>query len=277
MIDVSRSGASEQAFQVNAPKPVVLLSLDRGVQRQLPISWARTDSSAIAREVCLAALEAGSQRFLQQKIKPGSCKAAGLRLLGPRKHFRAQPVALGSGAAGAPTHGSNCLEPSDGECRSIGGFRKTGRLMPQPCQTNDFRFHVPNEWVDRTMVAWSAPPAPGNQVAPNILVAYDKPRTGETLASYVDRQLKDLSSKARRFGLDLKRDVSLAGQPAVELVFHWDNNGTFLKQRQIYALVPGGRVISIVNTARQQDFDTAEPQFLQMLNSFSWNAGTAMA
>jgi hypothetical protein len=149
--------------------------------------------------------------------------------------------------------------------------------MPQPCQTNDFRFHVPNEWVDRTMVAWSAPPAPGNQVAPNILVAYDKPRTGETLASYVDRQLKDLSSKARRFGLDLKRDVSLAGQPAVELVFHWDNNGTFLKQRQIYALVPGGRVISIVNTARQQDFDTAEPQFLQMLNSFSWNAGTAMA
>lgn len=149
--------------------------------------------------------------------------------------------------------------------------------MPQLSRTADFQLEVPDGWIDRTMVAWSAPPSPGNQVAPNILVAYDKPRTGESLATYVDRQLKDLSSKAQKFRLDLKQNVTLAGQPAIEVLFNWDSGNTVLKQRQIYALVPGGRVISIVNTARLPEFEAAEPHFLQMLNSFSWGVDTATA
>jgi hypothetical protein len=158
------------------------------------------------------------------------------------------------------------------------GMRQNMRgIMTQPCQTNDFRFSVPDQWVDRSMVAWSAPPAPGNPVPPNILVAYDKPRAGEDLATYVDRQLKDLSGKAQKFRLHLKQDVTLANQPAVEVVFSWDSGSATLKQRQIYALVPGGRVISIVNTARLAEFEAAELQFLQMLNSFTWNINTATA
>ena len=143
--------------------------------------------------------------------------------------------------------------------------------MPQLSRTADFDIEVPDGWTDRTMIAWSAPSSPSQPIPPNILIAYDKPRVGEGLAAYVDRQLKDLSGKAVAFRLDLKRDVTLSGRPAVEVVFCWDNNGTILKQRQLYSILSGGRVVSIVNTAREADFAAAEPQFLAILDSFAWN------
>lgn len=142
--------------------------------------------------------------------------------------------------------------------------------MPQHSQTEDFRIEAPDDWIERSMIVWSAPPMPGNALAPNVLIAYDKPRVGETLVSYVDRQMKDLGAKAQRFQLELRRDVTLSDRPAVEVMFRWDSGGGFLKQRQLYSLASGGRVISIVNTARQQDFDAAEPKFLSVLNSFVW-------
>ncbi len=69
--------------------------------------------------------------------------------------------------------------------------------MPQAALTRDFHFEIPDGWVDRTMVAWSAPPVPGQPVTPNILVAYDIFQKGEDLAAYVTRQIKELMGKAK--------------------------------------------------------------------------------
>ncbi|MDR3435272.1 DcrB-related protein [Telmatospirillum sp.] len=142
--------------------------------------------------------------------------------------------------------------------------------MPQVCQNKDFSFHVPEDWVDRSMVAWSAPPGPGKQIVPNVMVAYDRPRVEETLGIYVNRQLKDLMARAQKFHLETRRDVMLAGRPAVELLFQWDSGTGAIKQRQIYSLLPDGRSITIVNTARTQEFPAVDAKFLDMLNSFGW-------
>ena len=143
--------------------------------------------------------------------------------------------------------------------------------MPHTSRTKDFHFDLPDQWIDRTMIAWSAPQSPGRAVAPNVLIAYDTPRNGETLAAYVDRQLRDLMSKAKKFQLDLRRDTELQGRKAVELLFQWDTGTALLKQRQIYSLLPDGRTLTLVNTATSAEFEQIEPQFSAIYNSFGWN------
>lgn len=142
--------------------------------------------------------------------------------------------------------------------------------MPNPCRTADFSFLVPEDWVDRSMIAWSAPPGPGRRVVPNVMVAYDQPRSQESLGTYVNRQLKDLMARASTFELETRRDVLLAGRPAVELVFQWNSGTDMVKQRQIYSLLPDGRSITIVNTAPVSEFAAVDPKFVEMLNSFGW-------
>jgi hypothetical protein len=143
--------------------------------------------------------------------------------------------------------------------------------MSQATRTRDFHLEIPDGWVDRTMIAWSAPAVPGRPVTPNILVAYDVLQKGEDLAAYVSRQLQELIGKAKKFQLDLRRDVALASKPAIELLFRWDSGNGMLKQRQIYSLLLDGRVITLVNTALASDFDRFEAQFLAMVQSFGWN------
>jgi len=130
---------------------------------------------------------------------------------------------------------------------------------------------MPDGWVDRTMIAWSAPQMAGRAVTPNMLIAYDMRQKGEDLEAYVNRQLKKLMGKANKFQLDLRRDAVLAAKPAIELLFQWDSGNGMLKQRQLYSLLPDGRVMTVVNTALASDFDRCEPQFQAIMQSFGWN------
>ncbi len=143
--------------------------------------------------------------------------------------------------------------------------------MPHTTRTRDFQFELPDDWIDRTMVAWSARPTPGHAVAPNILIAYDALPEGDDLPAYVNRQLKELMTKARKFQLDLRQDILLSHKPAIELVFHWDMGNGLLKQRQIYSMLSDRRVVTWVNTAAADEFEQHEPLFTSMRNSFSWN------
>jgi len=146
--------------------------------------------------------------------------------------------------------------------------------MTQNARSQDFHFEVPSNWVDRSMIAWSAPPVAGERIAPNVLVAYDALQDGEDLAGYVNRQLKQLMEKARKFHLDLRQDTQLDGRPAIEVVFRWDSTPGTLKQRQIYTLLSDGRAATLVHTAGAANFEKAEPHFVEMMKSFAWNSAT---
>jgi hypothetical protein len=145
--------------------------------------------------------------------------------------------------------------------------------MAQDCHGSDFVFPVPDDWVERSMVGYAAPPAPGAAITPNALVATNQMPEGETLDAFVTRQVDDLKSRASGFALKLRRDARLDGIPCIEIVFAWAGGEVGrIQQRQIYVQRPGNRVISITHTAPEDGFADSDPHFLAMLSRFAWKA-----
>lgn len=143
--------------------------------------------------------------------------------------------------------------------------------MAQDCHGSDFVFPVPDDWVERSMIGYSAPPAQGRPITPNTLVATNQMPDGETLDAFVTRQVADLQARASGFNLKLRRDARLDGVACIEIVFAWAGGKSGrIQQRQIYALRPGGRVISITHTAPEAEFAACDKQFLAMLSAFAW-------
>ena len=120
------------------------------------------------------------------------------------------------------------------------------------------------------MIAWSAQPRPGQSVVPNVLATYDRLPAGATLASFVDGQASDLARAAKRFSLVQRREIALGGRTGEEIVFRWDAGSGMLRQRQLYFALDDGRVVTVVNTALDSEFDAADELFGAVLHSFAW-------
>ena len=143
--------------------------------------------------------------------------------------------------------------------------------MAQDCHGSDFVFPVPDNWVERSMIGYSAPASPGQPMTPNALVAINQMPEGETLDSFVSRQVEDLRARASGFALKLRRDARLDGIACIEIVFAWQGGEMGrIQQRQIYAIRPGQRVISITHTAPEAEFANSDSMFLSMLSQFAW-------
>ena len=143
--------------------------------------------------------------------------------------------------------------------------------MGQQCRGSDFVFPVPDTWVERSMIGFSAPPVSDRAVSPNILVSVAEIPAEEQLANFVDRQVEDLGRSAEQFRLSLRRDVRLDGAEGVEIVFSWmGGEQGLIKQRQVYARRTVKKVLSVTHTAREQDFAACDSLFLDMLRDFAW-------
>ena len=143
--------------------------------------------------------------------------------------------------------------------------------MGQEGRGRDFSFSVPDDWVERSMIGYSAPPSPERPMASNILVSVGEIPPDEELGSFVNRQIEDLGRRATGFTLALRRDARLDNSPCVEIVFSWQGGDQgVIKQRQIYVRRPGNRIVSVTHTAREQDFAGCNATFLEMLSNFSW-------
>ena len=148
--------------------------------------------------------------------------------------------------------------------------------MGQDCRGTDYIFPVPDSWVERSMIGYAAPPAPGAPLAPNILVATNQMPPDEKLDAFVTRQVADLQSRAQGFALKLRRDARLDGVACIEIVFAWQGGEAGrIQQRQIYVQRPGDRVLSITHTAPEADFAACDETFLTMLRQFAWTTAAA--
>ncbi|WP_133030061.1 DcrB-related protein [Sphingomonas sp. PP-CE-1G-424] len=105
---------------------------------------------------------------------------------------------------------------------------------------------------------------------PNVLATYDRLPEGRTLEAFVDGQADDLAKQARRFALVGRREVLLDGRRGIEIVFRWDAGSGLMRQRQVYVALDDGRVITVVNTALDDEFEAIEPVFGAMLSGFRW-------
>jgi len=120
------------------------------------------------------------------------------------------------------------------------------------------------------MIAFSAQPRPGQKVVPNILVTYDRLPPAKTLATFVDEQEGELARGAKRYTLLGRREVTLDGRSGEEILFRWDAGSGLLRQRQLYFALGDGRVITVVNTALDAEFDNADVTFGATLHGFKW-------
>jgi hypothetical protein len=141
--------------------------------------------------------------------------------------------------------------------------------MPES-RTSEFSFQIPDDWKDRRVIAWSAQPGSGQTVVPNVLVTYDRLPDGTSINAFVDNQVGELMRGAKRFMLRGRRVITLDGRAGEEIVFQWDAGTGLLRQRQLYFALSDGRIITVVNTAADGEFDAAEEVFSYILNSFTW-------
>lgn len=142
--------------------------------------------------------------------------------------------------------------------------------MPQDCRTAEFSFPVPDDWKDRRVIAWSAQPRPGQAVVPNILATYDRLPVDKSVEEFVDSQEADLARSAKKFTLIGRREVSLGGRLGLEILFRWDAGSGLLRQRQIYVPLDDGRLITVVNTALDRDFESVDGLFAEILAGLQW-------
>jgi hypothetical protein len=138
--------------------------------------------------------------------------------------------------------------------------------MPRHEQ-RDISFDVPRHWDDKTIVAYAAPPAPGQSVAANLVMARDALKDGETLARYADRQLAEMAKRLDGFELLGRDETSLGGAPAVSIRFESRGANGPLEQRLV--VVEGRRrgVYCFTATTAKADADQNNPLFDRMLST----------
>lgn len=140
------------------------------------------------------------------------------------------------------------------------------------CRTDSFSLTVPDDWADRSMITWVAPPAPGLKVLPNLLCSKGEMQPDETLEKFVNRQLKELMAQVKTFDLVSRQSVLFGGRPAVELAFTMRPQDVTLKQKQLFFQADQQKNIAntVVLTAAADDFDSFAPVFQQILTSVRW-------
>jgi hypothetical protein len=99
---------------------------------------------------------------------------------------------------------------------------------------NGVQFSVPDEWTDRSVVAFS-PDAVGKMAAPSFVLTRERMPPADNLRTFSSRQLTQLAKGLREFSLKETRDVTLDGFPATLFEFTW--------------LSPAGRILQRLTIA----------------------------
>lgn len=113
-------------------------------------------------------------------------------------------------------------------------------------QVPDLCFDVPNDWEDKSIVAFSAPAKPG-AIVPNVTLTRDKMKPEETLDAYCDRTVVDMVKNLGAFQLIAKDARDLGGQKAVEIIFSWNGTGGKKVYQHMVIASPGGKAVVGLN------------------------------
>lgn len=136
--------------------------------------------------------------------------------------------------------------------------------MPRHQQGN-VTFEVPRHWDDKTIVAFSAPSRPGQSTAASFVMTRDTLQDADTLATYADRQLAELSKRVDGFELIEKRELQVAGARAVSLRFTSKALAGPLSQRLVIVEDRRRAVVCFTATAPRADAAQMDPLFDRMI------------
>ena len=126
-------------------------------------------------------------------------------------------------------------------------------------QGSDVAFDVQNDWDDKTVVAFSAPPKPG-AIAPNVVLTRDKLKPDEKLEQYCDRTIVDMVKNLAAFQLLGKDARDVDGTPAFEIRFTWSGSaGKTVLQRMLIAQTSPRGVLGVNFTCDSAEQKRLEP------------------
>jgi hypothetical protein len=110
-----------------------------------------------------------------------------------------------------------------------------------------------DDWVDRSMIMYTAPEQPGQPATPTLVVTRDLPRDGESLQTFADRHLLTMADKFAEFELlgSGNRTLGEGKYPAVFLRFRWRLPVGLIEQTLIFAESHGvsGREVRMFATS----------------------------
>jgi hypothetical protein len=148
--------------------------------------------------------------------------------------------------------------------------------MPRHQQGN-VSFEVPRHWDDKTIVAFSAPSRSSKDAAASFVMTRDQLTDADTLASYADRQLAELSKRVDGFELVEKREIHVAGARAFSLRFTSKALAGPLVQRLVVVEDRRRAVVCFTATAPKADAAQLEPLFDRMITGVRFEAPAAGA
>jgi hypothetical protein len=134
-------------------------------------------------------------------------------------------------------------------------------------QTAEVRFEVPDDWQDRTVMVFAAPPAPGQKGSANVVLTRETADGDTPIGTHADQQLVVLIKSLEGFTLEARKEFSLAGRPAAEVRFRWNAGKEVLRQHVVFVRGRGNCLLTLSATARQEDFGHLAPVFQAVLGS----------
>lgn len=92
-----------------------------------------------------------------------------------------------------------------------------------PSAPTAISFEVPDGWLDKTVVAFAAPPMPDvpRDYLPNVVVTREPLAERESLRTHADRTLLEMAKVLESFDILESRETTLGGLPAVHVRFCW--------------------------------------------------------
>ena len=141
--------------------------------------------------------------------------------------------------------------------------------MPSIYEHKGVSFVPHRDWIDRTIVAFTAPPRPGKHAA-NLVVTQEPLRDGDTLRVHADRILMETARQLQHFELLESREATLADLPAVFARFRLTTHFSVVEQRMTLVALETdeGRLVTTFTTTTPSDqVEEMQPVFEQMLRS----------
>lgn len=140
-------------------------------------------------------------------------------------------------------------------------------------QGTDASFDVPNDWEDKTIVAFSAPAKP-NTLVPNVVLTKDKLKPEETIEQYTDRTIVDMARQLAAFKLIGKEARDVGDHRGFEIRFSWNGSANKTVIQRILMVSGTGRTVLGLNvTCAQNDLKSIEPLADRILSSFRMTNG----
>lgn len=131
----------------------------------------------------------------------------------------------------------------------------------------DLMFRVPDDWRDRSVQAFTAPPsAPGRR--PATFVAMRHPLApGKTLQDFAEKMLYECAQKLEGFQLIEKRNLTLGNRFAHSLLFEFQTPKG--RMTHLNTIVPGDfdTVICLTASVLSSEYAAMRPVLQEIINS----------